>query len=238
MPDKAHLDAIAQTDALLMADALGEEPAELNGRDEIAATNIMGHDQPGFDRPLQYERDVEHDEAIGTRDQEIMQLRQQLATERALGDPDYVVRQMRAEDDAISNMLADPRRELQEKDALRQQVQEARKQAVGENFRATHQAHGRAFEAAFGAFNNLDPRNPAHLAVGTQIVAHPDPGAALLQWHRSTSRGSGGPPFARGIGRRAPAAEPVEYDPMDMEDIPNAGGAGLDKDIMDSVWRD
>lgn len=69
---------------------------------------------------------------------------------------------------------------------------------VNSTFAAAHEAHGKDFEAAYSALTGLDKTNPADRALVQRIKAAPDPGKALMTWHKqqSTLREVGSDPAA------------------------------------------
>lgn len=52
------------------------------------------------------------------------------------------------------------------------------------SFGQAHEAHGKTFEAAYGAVTSLNPQNSAHVAIVNRIRSAPNPGAALMKWHK------------------------------------------------------
>lgn len=58
-------------------------------------------------------------------------------------------------------------------------------QRVEETFADAHEAHGKEFEAAYGALTALDRANPTDRALVQRISTSPNPGKALMKWHRS-----------------------------------------------------
>lgn len=59
-----------------------------------------------------------------------------------------------------------------------------RNQAVNTSFRIAHVEHKDSFERAFEAINKLNPQNPDDRVVVQRIYNSPDPGEALVNWHR------------------------------------------------------
>lgn len=52
------------------------------------------------------------------------------------------------------------------------------------SMQSAHARHGEAFPLAYQALVNLDRSNPDNLQTGQRILAAPNPGEALMQWHR------------------------------------------------------
>lgn len=55
---------------------------------------------------------------------------------------------------------------------------------VAETFADAHEAHGKEFEAANTALGTLDKANPVDRATVQKIANAPNPGKALMKWHR------------------------------------------------------
>jgi len=58
---------------------------------------------------------------------------------------------------------------------------------IEETFAETHEALGKDFEAAYMGLQKLDPNNPVDKAIGNRIYTAPNPGKALMRWHREQS---------------------------------------------------
>lgn len=71
-------------------------------------------------------------------------------------------------------------------------------QKVELTFSAAHRQHGAEFEAAYQAISGLDRNNPSDRVTVQRIYNAPDPGAALMKWHRdqTTLREVGDDPAA------------------------------------------
>lgn len=57
-------------------------------------------------------------------------------------------------------------------------------QAVNTSFRIAHVRHQDAFQEAWTAVNKLDPNNPDDRTTAQRIYNSPDPGEALVAWHK------------------------------------------------------
>lgn len=57
-------------------------------------------------------------------------------------------------------------------------------QAVNTSFRIAHVRHADTFQEAWTAVNKLDPNNPDDRATAQRIYNSPDPGEALVAWHK------------------------------------------------------
>lgn len=55
---------------------------------------------------------------------------------------------------------------------------------VEETFGDAHETHGKEFEAAYGALTKLDTTSPTDRALVQRISNAPNPGKALMRWHR------------------------------------------------------
>lgn len=55
---------------------------------------------------------------------------------------------------------------------------------VEETFGDAHEAHGKEFEAAYGALTKLDTQSPTDRALVQRISNAANPGKALMRWHR------------------------------------------------------
>lgn len=55
---------------------------------------------------------------------------------------------------------------------------------VEETFGDAHEEHGKEFEAAYGALTKLDNTSPTDRATVQRISKAPNPGKALMRWHR------------------------------------------------------
>src|SRR5262249_27113777 len=53
-----------------------------------------------------------------------------------------------------------------------------------ETFAEQHETLGKEFEAAYIELQKLNPENPADRAIGNRIYTSPNPGKALMRWHR------------------------------------------------------
>lgn len=62
--------------------------------------------------------------------------------------------------------------------------QDLQRQSVETSFRIAHVRHGEAFPKAMEAVNQLNANNPDDRATVQRIYNAPDPGEALVQWHR------------------------------------------------------
>jgi hypothetical protein len=257
MQNLDHLDALAETDSLLMADALGDEPPEMNGDrsaeevsgwdgqplglDEIAATNLSGFQVT--DRPLQTQHDVE----LSTLEQEIAQLHAYNQQLRELADPQYQARMHAERELQIADMYANPERVIDEMARLRHQAQNGTWEALGTNLASAHRQHGRDFERAYAAMTALDARNPVDQALVRTMMSQPDPGRALMEWHGRTTRahatgGRSGPPFARNLRRDDPGDDTGGRGLEAMSgwgDTNNLGdgNAEVEQAWMDAAWR-
>jgi len=69
---------------------------------------------------------------------------------------------------------------------------------IEETFAAQHEALGKDFETAYVELQKLNPNNPVDKATGHRIYTSPDPGKALMKWHREQTalREMGGDPAA------------------------------------------
>src|SRR5262249_12961610 len=67
-----------------------------------------------------------------------------------------------------------------------------------ETFAEQHETLGKEFEAAYIELQKLNPENPADRAIGNRIYTSPNPGKALMRWHREQAalREMGGDPAA------------------------------------------
>jgi hypothetical protein len=80
-------------------------------------------------------------------------------------------------------------------DHIREIVQQAvtpvrsdmKKQAVETSFALAHSTHKDTFANAFQAINKLDPQNPDDRATVQRIYNSPNPGEALVQWHKRST---------------------------------------------------
>jgi len=57
-------------------------------------------------------------------------------------------------------------------------------QRIETSMQLAHVRHQTSFEEAYQALVNLDKSNPENIAVGTRILKSPNPGEALVQWHK------------------------------------------------------
>jgi hypothetical protein len=257
MQNLDHLDALAETDSLLMADALGDEPPEMNGDrsaeevsgwdgqplglDEIAATNLSGFQVT--DRPLQTQHDVE----LSTLEQEIAQLHAYNQQLRELADPQYQARMHAERERQIGDMYTNPDAVLDEMNRLRHQAQNSTYEALGVNLQAAHRLHGRDFEKAYGALTSLDARNEIDRRLVQNIMSQPDPGRAVMQWYARSTRahtagGRSGPPFARNLRRDDPGDDTGGRGLEAMSgwgDTNNLGdgNAEVEQALMRDAWR-
>jgi hypothetical protein len=55
---------------------------------------------------------------------------------------------------------------------------------IEETFQETHETVGKEFEAAYESLRKLDANNPVDRAIGNRIYTSPNPGKALMRWHR------------------------------------------------------
>lgn len=65
--------------------------------------------------------------------------------------------------------------------AMRQQMQNERINLSMENARSRH---GETFDGAFTAIRKLDPSNPDNRALVQRLAASPNPGEAMVAWHK------------------------------------------------------
>ena len=65
--------------------------------------------------------------------------------------------------------------------AVQKQMEDMRINTSMENARARH---GETFDAAFTAIRKLDPNNPDNRALVQRFIAQPNPGDAMVQWHK------------------------------------------------------
>ncbi len=68
--------------------------------------------------------------------------------------------------------------ELAKRDQALQQIR------VENSFAVAHAVHKDAFEEAMGAINKLNPENPDDRAIVQRIYASPNPGQAVVSWHK------------------------------------------------------
>jgi len=68
-----------------------------------------------------------------------------------------------------------------ELDALRKEL---RDQQVNASIEEARSKHGQTFEDAFGALKGLDYRNPDNIALVKRMEAAPNPGEAIVSWHK------------------------------------------------------
>jgi hypothetical protein len=257
MQNLDHLDALRETDALLMADALGNELPEMNGDrsaeevsgwdgqplglDEIAATNLNGFQVT--DRPIQ----TEHDAELAGLEAEIAQLHAHNQQLRELADPSYQARVAQERELQIADMCANPERVIDEMARLRHQAQNGTWEALGTNLASAHRQHGRDFERAYAAMTALDARNPVDQALVRTMMSQPDPGRALMEWHGRSTRahatgGRSGPPFARNLRRDDPGDDTGGRGPEDQNDWGTTsslgdGNADVEQALMRDAWR-
>ena len=65
--------------------------------------------------------------------------------------------------------------------ALRQQMQNER---INLSMESAKTRHGETFDAAFTAVRKLDPNNPENKALVQRFLSQPNPGEALVSWHK------------------------------------------------------
>jgi hypothetical protein len=65
--------------------------------------------------------------------------------------------------------------------ALAQQIREQR---INMSMALSRSRHGEAFDAAFGALKSLDASNPDNRLLVQRIIEMPDPGEAVMTWHK------------------------------------------------------
>lgn len=72
------------------------------------------------------------------------------------------------------------------------------RQRVNSSLELANYRHGETFTKAMEAMGKLDPRNPDDLALGRRLMASPNPGEAIVQWHQrnETLREVGSDPAA------------------------------------------
>jgi hypothetical protein len=63
-------------------------------------------------------------------------------------------------------------------------TRQARLDRVETTFAEAHEEHGKVFETAYAAMTSLDKTNAQDRATVQRIAAAPNPGRALLRWHR------------------------------------------------------
>jgi hypothetical protein len=83
-------------------------------------------------------------------------------------DPNAFVESLKAE---MRNELATVRRELHDS-------------KVNESIEAARARHGKAFDDAFGALKAIDYRNPVNVEMVKRMEALPNPGEAIVSWHK------------------------------------------------------
>jgi len=69
-------------------------------------------------------------------------------------------------------------------DTVSQLQQQLASQRVETSMAIAHSRHGDAFAKAFEAVNKLNPQNPDDRAIVQRIYANPNPGEALVTWHK------------------------------------------------------
>jgi hypothetical protein len=155
---------------------------------EIAARNLFGDHEEGFDRPLQMAEEQDRHEAMMASNQQLLD---QLAQAQTVRDQEVYEQRKAA---VIPQLLEQPERVVdwavardQELTQLRQQVDESR---VNNSLQYAHHQHGEQFERAYGELTSL-PKTDANKALVQEIWNDPNPGDALMQWHgdkRSSGR--------------------------------------------------
>lgn len=108
---------------------------------------------------------------------------------------------------------------------------------VAETFADAHEAHGKEFEAANAELGKLDRTSPVDRATVQRIASAPNPGKALMSWHRQqvTLREVGADPAAY----KARVREELLKDPetrkavlaATREEARQGGGAGTPRTI-------
>ena len=73
------------------------------------------------------------------------------------------------------------REAMQPIEAVRKEMADMRINMSMETARARH---GETFDAAFTAIRRLDPNNPENKALVQRLIAQPNPGDAMVQWHK------------------------------------------------------
>jgi hypothetical protein len=281
----AYLNAnegVLNTEIEILADALDQEPEEFEnyvgdeddgtdleqtegwdgkplGDEEQWETNIEGHLDTGFDRPIALREGQAYEDALRQRDEQIAVLRQQNTAQAMALDPGYQQRAYQAREDAIMGVITNPEQALAERAAMANRIHQLESDRVNASLRAAHEERGQDFSRAYQQMTSMDPSHPAARTLVQTIWNSPDPGRALMEIYDKTggepmpravggqyqaglsppslnsqSRGYGGS-ASRSYGRpqRDSGGWPVEED----RDIGGFADAETERSIMASVWR-
>lgn len=179
--------------------------AKANGEDKSARTEPEGRVPPGRLR----ERTAERDAAVAERDamraeRDALKTRVDTQGQEFKSQLDLVLRQLadlrqtpratetkpaEPQPDQMPDVLDDPaafadhlRKGFQSDiEKLNQEIRNTRFQTSLEVARARH---GDTFDKAFEASQKLNPQNPEDLDTGRRIFNSPNPGEALVAWHK------------------------------------------------------
>jgi hypothetical protein len=206
---------VRNTELEILADALDQEPEELEGYiddeaqvddlEEVSGwddrplgdeeqweTTINGHDNNNnFDRPLQLAQEMGYERALATMQQNMVQLHTENNSLREQLNPNYQQNMRQQEDALIEAAYSDPVQFYH--NVVHQQHQSHVNASLGE----AHAEHGEDFERAFSALTSRNPADPRARADVEKIYTAPNAGSALMRWwdnwngDRETSRGGG-----------------------------------------------
>jgi hypothetical protein len=258
---------IAETEAEILRDALGhDDPSEDMPSDliadqsrvegwegalddsELIHTTAYGHEQHGFDRPLQFREEVDAvaenarlQQELAQRDQQIQQLLDQTGPIREAREQAQQQRR-----DALLNAAIDPAEADQVLGTLegqQAQLHANNMDRANAALEAAHARYGRDFERVYTQVQNMDPRNPLTNQIVQSLFASRDPGEALMSLAgnpllQTLSSGRHPPPFMPQGARsaaRARSQSGIGYD--DLVDDGGSVAAELEQDIFQHAAR-
>jgi hypothetical protein len=221
---------------------------------ELIHTTAFGHEQHGFDRPLQFreEQDAVTENArlqqeLAQRDQQIQQLLDQTGPIREARE-----QQQQQRRDALLNAAVDPEQADQLLNTLEGQQQQIHAQTVDRAnaaMEATKAEYGPEFDRAYAQvqrgiqrLHRSDPRRGQEIL--RDILGAPHPGEAIFAYANDPrlqiGTGTGGNPAPFMPGQRAAPASNrsrnVGYDDLVSDDGSNVR-ADMEQDIFRSAVR-
>lgn len=162
---------------------------------------------------------------------------------RLQADPDVVARQQefarlqreRADVELANAAMTNP-------DGLRASIQQAAQQQAAfirtnETMAEARATHGQDFDRAFSKLMRFGEAEKAEFGGSptvARIMAHPNPGAALMHWSANTGEREQSVPF---MGHRAPASPQKNPEAISSGWSDRGADLGTDAEVWDSVWR-